>query len=429
MCAPACRAGLSDYINAVWDCYPPDLRAQSITTQSADLYNCDGASQDSDGLAVVLPAFIWAFAFGDPHLTTLDGREYSFNGHGEYWLLKDAQSNAAVQARFEPCSGSGRATCTTAVAVKIGIRGEAVELKLASDSTLEVYHRDGGAGGGGNSCRWANDGECDDGSTGRPVYCAVGTDSNDCATGTAISAASTLVVTDVASHDFGTRHDHVRVSSDGAVEVETVHGVKVTAIATNGQITIGVAADNLLVGNLRGLYGNFNGDETDDFISADGSTTASTEEEIHAFGESWRVSQTESLFTYTSDHPYASFHDPQFLPTPTPVPTEEALAACGSAGLEGSFLTRCAIDETVTGRSYTAIYETAQSLVTSKREEECDQEPPAAHCSSTAAIIFGVTLAIVVAAAAGFTACKCSKARRQAGRGSMKATGDGTAGP
>ena len=43
----------------------------------------------------------------------------------------------------------------------------------------------GGSGGGnGNGrCPWTDDGECDDGSQGGVMYCATGTDVNDCASG------------------------------------------------------------------------------------------------------------------------------------------------------------------------------------------------------------------------------------------------------
>lgn len=38
-----------------------------------------------------------AFFWGDPHITTIDGRKYTFNGLGEYWMIKSL--NLTVQAR------------------------------------------------------------------------------------------------------------------------------------------------------------------------------------------------------------------------------------------------------------------------------------------------------------------------------------------
>jgi hypothetical protein len=48
----------------------------------------------------------------------------------------------------------------------------------------------GDAADDSNSCRYANDGECDDGSTGGTQYCSLGTDADDCRTGTGAAASS-----------------------------------------------------------------------------------------------------------------------------------------------------------------------------------------------------------------------------------------------
>ena len=36
---------------------------------------------------------------GDPHITTIDGRRYTFNGLGEYVLLRTTSSNFVFQGR------------------------------------------------------------------------------------------------------------------------------------------------------------------------------------------------------------------------------------------------------------------------------------------------------------------------------------------
>jgi len=41
--------------------------------------------------------FCPARSFGDPHIITLDGLHYTFNGEGEYWLVKS--SDFLLQAR------------------------------------------------------------------------------------------------------------------------------------------------------------------------------------------------------------------------------------------------------------------------------------------------------------------------------------------
>lgn len=41
---------------------------------------------------------IVAWFFGDPHITTPDGKKYTFNGVGEYWFLKSDIINIQIRA-------------------------------------------------------------------------------------------------------------------------------------------------------------------------------------------------------------------------------------------------------------------------------------------------------------------------------------------
>ena len=44
---------------------------------------------------------VWAFFWGDPHITTLDAKTYTFNGHGEYVMLiaVSGSDSVEIQAR------------------------------------------------------------------------------------------------------------------------------------------------------------------------------------------------------------------------------------------------------------------------------------------------------------------------------------------
>jgi hypothetical protein len=42
-----------------------------------------------------------AVAYGDPHLITFDGKDYTFNGKGEFTLFRSKRHNFRLQARFE----------------------------------------------------------------------------------------------------------------------------------------------------------------------------------------------------------------------------------------------------------------------------------------------------------------------------------------
>ena len=49
-----------------------------------------------------------ATTFGDPHLVTLDGFSYTFNGHGVYTMLNIDEIGLKFQARMQPLKTEGR---------------------------------------------------------------------------------------------------------------------------------------------------------------------------------------------------------------------------------------------------------------------------------------------------------------------------------
>ena len=57
---------------------------------------------------------------GDPHLTTMDGLKYNFQGYGEFVALKSTTDNFEIQARQVDVYNTNRVTLNTAVAVRTG---------------------------------------------------------------------------------------------------------------------------------------------------------------------------------------------------------------------------------------------------------------------------------------------------------------------
>ena len=88
----------------------------------------------------MLIPFYPAWCVGDPHLTSLDGGNFTFNGWGEYLLLKfsNGRTQFELQTRTEPVQGSS-ATQLVAFAFAM-LRHSPVEVRL-NDITreLEVY--------------------------------------------------------------------------------------------------------------------------------------------------------------------------------------------------------------------------------------------------------------------------------------------------
>ena len=75
---------------------------------------------------------------GDPHLTSLDGANFTFNGWGEYLLLQfsNGRTQFELQSRTEPVPGS---TATVLVAFAFAmLRHSPVEVRFNSGE-LEVY--------------------------------------------------------------------------------------------------------------------------------------------------------------------------------------------------------------------------------------------------------------------------------------------------
>ena len=54
-----------------------------------------------------------AWGWGDPHITTIDGRRYTFNGLGEYVLLRANNSNFEFQGRTELAPNSNATVFST----------------------------------------------------------------------------------------------------------------------------------------------------------------------------------------------------------------------------------------------------------------------------------------------------------------------------
>lgn len=86
---------------------------------------------------------IQAWLFGDPHINTLDGKQYTFNGYGEYVLMKiDTEDKQfELQARTDLAEGANGTTINATVFSAFAARDDTgsfvqVELSRLKDSKL-----------------------------------------------------------------------------------------------------------------------------------------------------------------------------------------------------------------------------------------------------------------------------------------------------
>jgi hypothetical protein len=240
-----------------------------------------------------------AWSAGDPHLHTLDGYFYDFQGAGEFVLVQTRDDDLVVQTRQEPVGD--RVTVNTAVAARID--GAVVEV---NERNVVVNSR----------------------------------------------ASPLNNFTSYETPDGG----RVR-AVDGTIRFEWKDGSRMSVIGT----TVAVRLDESRRDNVEGLLGNFDGDRGNDLVDADSTDLRADnrltfEETYGPFADAWRITDKTSLFTYTSgtstktytrrDIPTAGYTTGQLDPDKRAA----AETMCRAAGVKGGMrLANCVFDVAVTG--------------------------------------------------------------------------------
>ncbi|XP_077868996.1 sushi domain-containing protein 2-like [Saccoglossus kowalevskii] len=188
---------------------------------------------------------------GDPHIHTLDGTPYTFNGQGEFSLMKTTGNSFSMQGRMQPLTADSQATVFTAVV-----------MKAASTDTvqIEVNNR-------GDLVAWIA--SLSDGSW------------------------KTVNFEERGSWPF----TGVTVTKDQLPETESItitavfvtSGISVQFTASSGimMMSFVLIAPQTLMSNTQGLLGTWNNDPDDDFTRPDGvyiSTTLSLHDIHYHFG-------------------------------------------------------------------------------------------------------------------------------------------------
>ena len=192
--------------------------------------------------------------FGDPHFDTFDGLRYTFNGKGEFWLIRTTDDSVNVQVRLTPVEDGG-ATIITAVAVEFdGSNSFAQARIIGGNVTVEI---------------------------GDTVYTA-----DDVENATNIDASGNIVeVGDNVAALQNVVFQLLKDSGSSGIVISSLNGISVTvrlqssvALSVSASLN-GKAAEN----TTRGLLGVINGDTSDDFTLPDDTTIDinSTEEYIY----------------------------------------------------------------------------------------------------------------------------------------------------
>ncbi|XP_038063643.1 uncharacterized protein LOC119734296 isoform X2 [Patiria miniata] len=258
-----------------------------------------------DCKAYVPPAWLWLW--GDPHVVTLDGLEYTFNGLGEYTLAliedDDGQRVFQLQGRTRQAvdTETGELSQATVYSGFAAVyTGEArIEVKLSDD---------------------------------------------------AMDLVTTVNGTVVTPTTQGLVFDNLRVTKTGnPIKVSVVYSDHVTFIVgvNNSMADITVLFNEDLKGKTKGIIGVWDDDPSNDVLKPDGSLQTGSgdngvlvEIDYFEFGEAWRIEEEDSLFFYQSPaESYDSLNDPNFSPDflqelidkAPPGKYNEAKAVCGSS--------------------------------------------------------------------------------------------------
>ncbi|XP_027882378.1 sushi domain-containing protein 2-like [Xiphophorus couchianus] len=216
-----------------------------------------------------------AVVFGDPHFITFDDVSYSFNGKGEYTLVRSEEKQLTVQGRTEPVKDSEKtinATKLTAVAMREG-SSDIIEVRLdRRNDGLELLRNQ-----------------------------------------------QTLSFAEQTWMDLHGVFVFSPTSTNVTVMFPSGAGVEVRRRGET--MTTTVLLPEEFKNSTVGLLGKMNGDARDDLALSNGQLVQnhSNPEELFSFGASWAVENTSALFTYDSEYLLNSYcfaprHDPNFMP-------------------------------------------------------------------------------------------------------------------
>lgn len=201
--------------------------------------------------------FTAGFLYGGGHIKSIDGNSFTFNGIGEYWLLKSLHHLLFIQVRFIPF-GNTRLTVVSAIAIRhqsINIQVEARngEMKLYVSGRLQHLPTD------------------------HTVYVV---------TRNGVQSLSGLTVAnlDLSSMSYSMNKLFIRVYGSDTLFIIMPSGASIRISLQIYFLYITVELSIQFINYTSGLIGTFNGIASDDFSPHTTFGSTISEEEIYYFG-------------------------------------------------------------------------------------------------------------------------------------------------
>ncbi len=279
-------------------------------------------------------------SYGDPHINTYDGLHYSFQTVGEFLLTKSEDGSFEVQARQQPVGDRRTLSLNTAVAMNV------------CGHRVVIYSQD--TPDGSENQLWLD---------GEPLLS---------------DESAWLIPNGGEIQRESNGHAVIWPSGDQVL-------VRFISVGGNSFINIMPTLSDEHEGEMIGLLGNFDGDNDDDLMTRNGRVIPSQStysiatntldnllpsvipvqqvenayfnELYREFGDSWRISQAESLFDYAPGESTETFSDRSFpdrfftLNGLTPVQLRTAVTTCREAGVDDALMDGCVFDVAATGNA------------------------------------------------------------------------------
>ncbi|XP_072027009.1 uncharacterized protein [Amphiura filiformis] len=239
---------------------------------------------------------------GDPHFLTMDGKSYTFNGKGEYWMMKtdpgSGMDNVILQARTNTLPNTDfPVTVFVAVVAQYG-SSDIVHVELNSRRLLDVWVRE----------------------QGQEDWNRLNLEENNWWSLKGVSISSPNIA-----------ESGVIVLFDGGVSLQLR-----TTTGANRVMSLLFLGPESFKGHTEGLFGTWNDNPDDDFLTPSGTIVDSdySTEDIHSqFGQTWQIEASDSLFYYALPNGPDSYKDEAFVPVFSPptnpnVLPDDVIAAC-----------------------------------------------------------------------------------------------------
>ncbi|XP_052721310.1 uncharacterized protein LOC128192563 [Crassostrea angulata] len=283
--------------------------------------------------------FSAAWFFGDPHITTLDGHQYTFNGYGEYTMMRiNKETDFELQARTDLATNENGTTINATIF-------SAFVAKDHTGARVQVAM-----------------------SRKRDKMYILG-DGRD-------------LTRNFENQNFTYITKFLSLRLDNRTVVASFLNSSITVKVGLGVrfLTCEAVVDNAYNGSVTGLMGNFDGNSSNDFVLPNGTTltgsSVKSERNIYInFGQAWSVTENTSIFQYDTDLSHSDFHHPEFLPLFIDEFSEEkrnrSKVACG-----GSENQACIFDFLATGDKSLAMSSGSEASTSKLAAKTIENESP-----------------------------------------------------